>query len=146
MKIAAICGAPNQNTGMMFVDRALYLYIKNKGLLENTTFFCFQLEAENKVGFDYKPLTKDVNLNEYDCVIVWGDFIVSNHFLSMTQPKIKKKSELFDYNLQDKVLMGSFSDLDLHKVIVFGQCIVVDGREIFAESTYIKLLKGLLNN
>src|SRR5690606_22789645 len=74
------------------------------------------------------------------------DFIVSNHFLSMTQPKIKKKSELFDYNLQDKVLMGSFSDLDLHKVIVFGQCIVVDGREIFAESTYIKLLKGLLNN
>ena len=49
MKIAVICGAPNHNTGMMFVDRAIYLYLKSKELLANTTFFCFQLKAKNKV-------------------------------------------------------------------------------------------------
>jgi hypothetical protein len=145
MKIAAICGAPNQNTGMMFVDRALYLYLEKKGLLEHTTFFCFQLEATSKVGFEYKPLTKDVNLNDFDCVLIWGDFITSNHFLSMTQPKIANKSELFAYDLQDKVLMGAFSEVDLAKVIVFGQCIVVDGRDVLAKEDYIKLLKRLLN-
>ena len=146
MKIAAICCAPNQNTGMMFVDRALYLYLKNKEFLENTTFFCFQMEAENKVGFEYKPLTKDVNLNDFDCIIIWGDFIVSNHFLSMIQPKIQKQSELFDYNLRDKILMKTFSKADLNKVIVFGQCIVVDGSEILVDRTYIDLLKRLLDN
>lgn len=146
MKIAAICGAPNQNTGMMFVDRALYLYLKRKKLLANTTFFCFQLEAKNKVGFEYKPLTKDVNLNDYDCVIVWGDFIVSNHFLSMTQPKIRNNSEVFDFDLQYKVLLGAFSEIDLKKVIVFGQCIVVDGIEVLAQNNYLELVKRLLNN
>lgn len=146
MKIAAICGAPNQNTGMMFVDRALYLYLKKKDLLENTTFFCFQLEAKNKVGFGYKPLTKDINLNDYDCIIVWGDFIVSSHFLSMTQPKIQKQSESFNYNLRDKILMKTFSEVDLSKVIVFGQCIVVDGSEILVDKTYINLLRRLLDN
>lgn len=146
MKIAAICGAPNQNTGMMFVDRALYLYLKKKNLLDNTTFFCFQLEAKNKVGFNYRPLTKEVELNDFDCIIIWGDFIVSNHFLKMTQPKIKIQSEQFNYNLRDKVLMNTFNETDLKKVIVFGQCIVVDGSEILVDDRYLYLLKRLLYN
>lgn len=146
MKIAAICGAPNQNTGMMFVDRALYLYLKNKGLLSFTEFFCFQEFAINKVGFKYQPLTKNVNLKEYDCIFIWGDFIVSNHFLTMTESKIKKNSDLFDYDLKDKVLLKSFDNLELKKVIVFGQCIFVDGLEVLADTKYIGLIKNLLEH
>lgn len=145
MKIATICGVPNQNTGMMFVDRALYLYLKKKELLEYTTFFCFELEAKNKVGFLYEPLTSNVNLNEFDCVIIWGDFIISNHFLSMTEPKMKKKSELFNYNLQRKVLMSDFSVKELKKVIVFGQCIAIDNIMSLRNELYIKDLKRLLS-
>jgi hypothetical protein len=146
MKIAAICGAPNQNTGMMFVDRALYLYLKNKNLLSFTEFFCFQEVAKNKVGFEYQPLTKKVNLKDYDCIIIWGDFIVSNHFLTMTEPKIKKASDVFDYDLKEKVLLKSFDNLELNKVIVFGQCIFVDGLEVLADTKYNGLLKKLLDN
>lgn len=146
MKIATICGAPNQNTGMMFVDRALHLLLKKQNLLEDTTFFCFENGAENKIGFSYKPLTKNVNLNDFDCIIIWGDFIVSNHFLTMTQPKIKSRSELFDYNLLDKVLMSGFTATELNKVIVFGQCIVVDDVNLFDDSNYSYNLKRLLEH
>lgn len=146
MKIAAICGAPNQNTGMMFVDRALYLYIMRQGLLEDTTFFCFQNGAYNKVGFEYQALTKGVDFKTYDLIIIWGDFIVSRHFLRMTQAKLTKRSNDFDYDLQEKVLMGSFSNTELNKVVVFGQCIVVDGSEVLKDETYLTLLGRILDN
>jgi polysaccharide pyruvyl transferase WcaK-like protein len=144
MKIAAICGAPNHNTGMMFVDRPLHLLMKNMGLLDSITFFCFQHDGFNKVGFNYSALTKDIDLNQFDCVLVWGDFIVSEHFLSMTQPKLLKRSNDFDYDLQSKVLMSHFSKADLKKVIVFGQCIFVDGRQIFSNKKYLADLKRLM--
>lgn len=146
MKIAAVCGAPNQNSGMMFVDRALHVFLNKKGLIENTTFYCFQFEAKNKLGFNYQALTKDVNLNEYDCIIIWGDFIISHHFLSMTQPKIAKNSDLLNYDLQSKVLMSGLSEADLKKVIVLGQCIVIDDVKIFKNKNYIRDLKRLLRH
>lgn len=145
MRIAAICGAPNYNTGMMFVDRALYFYLKEKQLLDKTTFFCFESNAVNKVGFDYKPLTKNVDLSKFDLVFIWGDFTISNHFLNMTKPKMAGKDVSLDYDLHKKVLMGELSDYDLKKVIVFGQCIYVDDRSIFENHTYVNYLKRLLD-
>jgi hypothetical protein len=144
MKIAAICGAPNHNTGMMFVDRPLYLLMKKMDLLDSITFFCFQHDGVNKVGFNYSALTKDVDLKGFDCVLIWGDFIVSEHFLSMTQPKLLNRSPDFDYDLQSKVLMADFSETDLRKVIVFGQCIFVDGVRVLKNQEYISSLKRLL--
>jgi hypothetical protein len=144
MKIAAVCTAPNQNTGMMFVDRALDLYLNQRGLINNTTFFSFQMEGRNNAGFSYHPLTKDVDLALFDYVIIWGDFIVSEHFLSMMKPKIAKTSIELDYDLHSKVLMSNFSEKDLKKVVVFGQCIFVDDRKIFEKQGYIESLKRLL--
>lgn len=129
---------------MMFVDRALYLFLKKRDLLEKTTFFSFQMEAENKVGFNYKPLTKNIDLKEFDCIILWGDFLISNHFLKMMKPKIAKHSELLDYDLRSKVLMAELSESELNKVIVFGQCIFIDDRRVLIDLNYEHLLKRLL--
>jgi hypothetical protein len=144
MKIAALCAAPNDNTGMMFVDRALYYYLEEKKILEFTTFFCFEFNAVNNVGFKYEALTKDINLNDFDVIIIWGDFTVSKHFLDMTSPKISKKSKEFDYDLKRKILLSDFTDEELKKVIVFGQCIFVDDRSSLKNEQYITGIKRLL--
>lgn len=146
MKIAAICGAPNNNTGMMFVDRSLYYYLKHKNLLDNTTFFCFQHNGMNSVGFEYKALTNDINLKDYDLIFIWGDFIVSRHFLKMTQPRIEQRFDKLKYDLMDKVLMTDFSIDELKKVIVFGQCLFVDGIEVFSDTKYLNSVKRLIEN
>ena len=146
MKIAAICTAPNQNTGMMFVDRALYLFLTKSGLHEATTYFSFQMEGINKVGFEYLPLTKDVDLKKFDCILIWGDFLISKHFLNMMKPKIARTSELLNYDLLPKVLMAELSDLELKKVIVFGQCIFIDERSVFSDKDYELNITRLLTN
>lgn len=144
MKIAAICGAPNHNTGMMFVDRALYKLMMNLSLSEDITYYCFQFDGENKVGFNYEPFTIDVDLKNYDCILIWGDFIVSEHFLSMTQQKFLKRSSDFHYDLLSKVLMTNFSDSELKKLIVFGQCLFVDGASVLQNHKYLSSLKRLM--
>lgn len=146
MKIAAICGAPNQNSGMMFVDRALHVFLNNKKLIDSTTFFCFEFGAKNKRGFNYEAITKEVDFNDYDCIIIWGDFIISHHFLSMTQPKISKKSELLNYDVQAKILMRDLSEDNLKKVIVIGQCIAIDDVKIIENKSYVRDLKRLLEH
>ena len=135
MKIAAICTAPNHNTGMLFVDRSLHLLLDKNNLLNETEFFSFQATARNKSGFEYKAMTNDINLDQFDCIIIWGDFIVSQHWMKLMQPKIPKYTKKFD--LIDKILFTDFTIESLKKIIVFGQCISVDQREIFEDSKYI---------
>lgn len=144
MKIAAICGAPNYNSGMMFVDRALFMLLKKNNLTKNTTFFCFQPKATNKSGFEYQPLTKNVDLSIYDCIIIWGDFIVSNHLLKMIEPKIAKYSPNFIYDFTAKILCKELSDNELVKMIIYGQNIFIDKASIFSDEKYITSFKRLL--
>lgn len=146
MKIAAICTAPNFNNGMMFVDRALFLLLTKNNLIDNTTFFCFQAEATNKCGFEYQGLTKDVDLSSFDLILIWGDFIISNHWLKMMEPKISKHSDDFHYDLSDKLLFSNFSQEELNKVIVFGQSIMVDKRSVFNDDKYIINIERFLKN
>jgi hypothetical protein len=140
-KIAAICAYPRKkNPGMIAVDTSIYYLIKK--LKHNVTldFFSFgDFQNFNVDKINYQPIV-DFMPEDYDCIIIWGDFQLS-YMWHINDIKDSLK-ELF----YEKVFLTNSNDDVLKKVIIYGQCIFLDNEKQYNDDFYFKSLKRLLLN
>ncbi len=152
-KIAAICATPRLlNTGMLCVDESLFLLLDNLDLVKSTSFYCFDrpdyLRSYDS-SISYQHISNLGALADYDLIILWGDFIITRDWINTICDLLSKELQLpFDEvrsSVEQKVLLKNQSNDCFKRTIVFGQSLMVDGREIFDEKEYIEPLRKLIS-
>jgi hypothetical protein len=132
MKVAIICAIPRfSNTGMRFVDSSISIVFEN--------YDCFALDPErleSKEDSENYSFIGELNVKEYDKIVVWGDFILSKHWLTAIK-KYTKLNNPLDY-LFSKLLECP------EKVCLFGGTIMTNIIEDYADAKYSQLFKLLL--
>jgi hypothetical protein len=85
MKIAAVCASSlSHNSGMITVDLALLSLVSELGQDVTVDLFttenAHRLPGETSVLLDYQHLTDQAQLDGYDRVLYWGDFLQSRAY------------------------------------------------------------------
>jgi hypothetical protein len=153
-RIAAICATPRElNTGMRLVDLALKRILDQADLLESTDFFCFDVPdylREDPSGIRYRSILDAANLDAYDAIIIWGDFIITRKYLETLALSLSRSRKLPPETVRDallqRVLLRDFKPEALSRVIVFGQNIFLDKSAIFSDEPYLTALRKLLTH
>lgn len=138
MKIAAICALPLTNPGMLSVDTALGDVLRRHGIRAQVDYFC-GLEGHVSDGGSsrfsartYKALEAVDQLEAYDRIIIWGDFLQSRQYLkdiaAIRFERIERESQSeADAYARALFLLDQLPDSQMSKVICFGGSIYLNG-------------------
>ncbi len=147
--VAAICATPlNNNTGMHCVDLSLKTILEKFDAL-SVDYYCF--ETSNLMN-EYNEIAYDSIMNfkkreDYDAVIIWGDFILTRSWIKMKSMRISKEKQLDERAVLDylyDVIFPEEAELRRRPRIIFGQCFLLDGLAVCHDEKYMLGLKRSL--
>lgn len=151
MNIALVCACPaGTNTGMISVDLAFEsLNLKNVSV----TRFCSWKNISKKTSIDleYTELTNISQLENFDKIIFWGDFL---HWIEYFKKdwfnKTIKQNPAITFNDASDVWYSLYlleNRIDLQrKTIIFGSTLYGLNSNSFVDSRYLSALKSLYSN
>jgi len=154
MRIALICAHPaGTNTGMVSVDFA-FEYLINRFLQSHEIVrFCSwrHLQFESKDSMTYHRLYDIGQLENFDRIIYWGDFL---HWLGYAKHDWHSKSKVLTPDLSDNEIQDLWYQLYLlenrpdlqSKTIVFGSTIYGLHADELSDIRYRQALTSLYKN
>ena len=139
MRIAAVCAYPAKfNNGMLSVDLALKSFLARHGIVADVTNFAVGPDLSIAGGLDYRSLTGWEELEEYDRVLFWGDFL---HARRYHQQDLRNRG-LTEVGQRALLLEGA-PDALLEKVVCFGGTIYINQLTDLADERYVAALTRL---
>jgi hypothetical protein len=157
MRIAAICAFPtDHNPGMLSVDVALDHLLVRHGVDAEVQMFNFVGPVEVAAGgsnlpaISHRKLSDPRELEAYDVILYWGDFLHSwrylHHDVRVVSPEERRSAPGFRDEAMATLLLEGAPDSLLRKVICFGGSLYINRPEHDADARYNGAIKRLYSN
>ena len=152
-RIALICAHPKHNPGMLSVDLSFDFLIKQiKDSFEVTKFTVKEdltLSGE-EFSLNYKLLSDLSQLDQFDFIFIWGDFLLwKNYGLNEFLSRKKIKDQTINDNITEKwyslIMMENRQDLQ-KKTIIFGTTLYGLNSEQLSDERYRNALVSSCDN
>lgn len=154
IKIAVICAYPKFNPGMMSVDFSFDHIVSNIKEQIEFTRFCVDQDYDlsyRDLNLKYINLESVNQLNDFDKIIIWGDFLTWYNYghYDWLQRQNKKNKKLLNDELIDKwyscMLFENRKDLQ-QKTIIFGTTLYGVNSLQLTDQRYYNALTNLYDN
>ncbi|HWA19059.1 MAG TPA: polysaccharide pyruvyl transferase family protein [Devosia sp.] len=157
MRIAAICAFPaDHNPGMVSVDVALHHFLSRYGIEADVQMFNFVKAVEipsagaNYPSISQRRLTDPRELEDYDIILYWGDFLHSwrylNYDVRVVTPEEQRSDPGFLDGAMAALLLEGAPESVLRKVICFGGSLYINRPQHDANARYHSAIARLYSN